>query len=116
MKRSSRYALRTVGVFAILFAVAGVGYIFSADSRVAGSVVARPLEWFAPVVAASVIIGVSWVLLDQQRPDDSNTASFDRKRCPACGREVLGQWRMCPYCGGMLDRPPVLTESGTTDR
>lgn len=90
------------GLATIMFAIAGVAFIVLTDSQVQGSVVARPIGWLAPLIAASVVLGVSWVLLAQRSDRHEGNTSFDRTRCPVCEREVMGQWRMCPYCGAML--------------
>lgn len=103
MNRNDTKALRLVVILVTTFAVAGVAFIFLSDCKVAGSVVARPIGWLAPLVAASVVLGVSGILLAQRRARDEGNTSFDRTQCPACEREVMGQWRMCPYCGAMLD-------------
>ncbi len=107
MKRIGRYHLWIAGCLAILLAAAGVIVMFTLDSRVAGSVVARPLGWLAPIVALFVIMGAGWLLLIQRRSGSDPRPSFERTSCPECSHEVLGQWRMCPYCGGMLNGAPT---------
>ncbi|MRR12721.1 hypothetical protein EG835_09750 [bacterium] len=103
MKKQDWNGWRIAAVVVAVFAVAGTVAMFLADCRVAGSVVARPLSWLTPLVVASVVLGVSGVLLAQRRSRDEGNTSFDRTECPACRREVMGQWRMCPYCGAMLE-------------
>lgn len=103
MKKSESRSLRIATLIVMSLAVAGVGLIFISDARVAGSVVARPIGLLAPLVVASVVLGVSCILLTQRRSRDEGNTSFDKTQCPACKREVMGQWRMCPYCGSMLD-------------
>jgi len=94
--------MRIAGLATIALAVAGVALTFLADSQVHGSVVARPLSWLAPLIAACAVVGVSWLLLAQRGTRDEGDATVDRTRCSACEREVMGGWRMCPYCGAML--------------
>lgn len=103
VKKARSFGLSIAFVAVTLFAIAGVAFIVASDSQVAGSVVARPIGWLVPAVAASVVLGVSGVLLAQRRSGDEGNTSYDRVRCPACEREVMGQWRMCPYCGAMLE-------------
>lgn len=104
MKQGRSYGLRAALVTAtILFAVAGVAFTLISDGRVAGSVVARPMNWLAPLIAISVVLGVSGILLAQRGNRDEGNTTFDRTKCPTCEREVMGQWRMCPYCGSMLE-------------
>jgi hypothetical protein len=107
-----------VGIIAFIAGIIGVAFILHADSHVAGSVIARPLDWMPPLVTLLVIAGVGWILVAQRRPDDGQSGSGVSTRCPACEREVLGKWRMCPYCGAMLERPApgVASSAGQADR
>ncbi|MBN2840255.1 MAG: zinc ribbon domain-containing protein [Coriobacteriia bacterium] len=101
MSKVKQYRLRVAGIVAIMASVAGVAYLLHADSHVAGSVVARPLTWLAPLLTVLVIAGVGWILLGQHRSEERQHPSFEH--CPSCQRDVLGKWRMCPYCGAMID-------------
>jgi hypothetical protein len=100
VSRKKQYGLRAAGIAAIMVAVAGVAVLLHADSHVAGSVVARPLSWLAPLLTVLVILGVGWILMSQCGGDEREHPSFER--CPACERDILGKWRMCPYCGAMI--------------
>lgn len=116
MSKVKQHRLRVAGIVAILVAVAGVAFLLHSDSHVAGSVVARPLTWLAPLLAVLVIAGVGWILLSQHGSDERQHPSFER--CPSCERDVLGKWRMCPYCGAMIhgaSTSPAAT-AGQTER
>ncbi len=106
MSKRNRYALRAAGTIAIVVAIAGIAFLLHEDSHVAGSVVARPLGWIGPAVTVLIIAGVGWLLMGQRERENPGEPAFERVTCPACEREVLGKWRMCPYCGAMLDRRP----------
>jgi hypothetical protein len=112
LRTAHKRGLLIAGVAATVLAAAGVALILHPDSQVVGSVVARPLSWMPPLVAASVIVGISWILLSQRRPSDEGDTSFTHTRCSSCQREVLGKWRMCPYCGSMLDGSPASAVAG----
>lgn len=103
VKKANPYAWHWAILVMVLVAVAGVVFLLLGDHKVAGSVVARPIGWLAPIIAMSVVLGVSGVLMAQRRNTDEGNTSFNKTRCPACEREVMGQWRMCPYCGAMLE-------------
>ena len=113
LRKAHKGGLLAAGVVATLFAACGVAFILHTDSQVVGSVVARPLSWLPPLVALGVIMGVGWILLSQRGSGGDGDASFSRTRCPSCQREVLGQWRMCPYCGSMLEATHTSTVAGS---
>jgi ribosomal protein L32 len=104
MKRVTRYRLLAAGGIAILLATVGVAYIVVTGTRTVDSGGGGPMDWGIAAVATLVIVGVSWILLSQRRTDDSGKVPFVHAPCSTCGHEVLGQWRMCPYCGAMIRR------------
>jgi hypothetical protein len=62
------------------------------------------------LVAALVIGTLAWFLLDAgELPGGSDEP--EERRCPGCNRAILQQWRMCPYCGTMLDSGDPVAES-----
>lgn len=103
MSKPSRLVFRVVGLLTIFAGMLGVAFMLHVDAQVAGTVIARPLSWMPPLVTVLVIAGVGWLLLAQRSPDDATRRSHDSTTCPSCHREVLGKWRMCPYCGAMLE-------------
>jgi hypothetical protein len=67
-----------------------------------GCVAATPLGWVATLASAVVIVVAGRVLfsagkkLDEEPPSATST-------CVTCGRELLHNWRLCPYCGSDTD-------------
>lgn len=84
----------------------GVLVLINADAGFEGCTAMSPFGWLAPLLAGSVIGATAWALLGERRAGHDEGLGHDAVPCSACGREVLGQWRMCPYCGAMLDRSP----------
>ena len=103
MKDARRIVLIAAGALAAVIAVAVLVLAVNAKDGFIGCTVTYPFGWLAPLVAAGVLGAATWVLLDQPRSDRSDEGSFDAGTCVECGREVLGQWRMCPYCGALLE-------------
>lgn len=100
-KRSRRAVLRAASAVSFVLAIAGLVYLSSGALHGPSGVAA---EWVAPAVAALSIAGVGSVLVSERQADDRNDRVQPGKGpCPACGREVLDHWRMCPYCGAMLE-------------
>lgn len=105
MKGARRAVLIVTGALGALGLV--LVMLLSANSQAGftGCAIAE-LGWAAPLLALSVLGGATWFLLGQRRTDQGDRTSYEAVPCSACGREVLGQWRMCPYCGAMLDQSP----------
>lgn len=62
-----------------------------------------PIGWIVPLGSLFVIVGVTWLLLSQAPMDGrSDAAPYDSITCPSCGRQVMIDWRLCPYCGAMM--------------
>jgi len=58
-------------------------------------------EWAVPL-AAGLFVGLSaWVLLGDPESGDRG-ASHTETHCPACGRVILCDWRLCPHCGALI--------------
>lgn len=72
-----------------------------------GCTVLRPFGWAALVATAAVLTLAARALLLQRRASSAEiAASQNRCLCASCGHHVHGAWRMCPYCGSMLDVVP----------
>jgi endogenous inhibitor of DNA gyrase (YacG/DUF329 family) len=59
-------------------------------------------EWALPFVVGSFVGLFAWwaltALADRERPLHTEAA------CPACGRPILDDWRLCPECGTLVER------------
>jgi len=63
-----------------------------------------------PVVVLLVIGGLTWFLLTRDVEADSDAESY--VECPSCGRSILREWRLCPYCGARTQSAPRTGEAG----
>lgn len=102
MKPVRRILLATLGALAAVGAVVVALLFINADEGFIGATVTHPFGWLAPLAAGVILGAATWVLLDQPRSRRHDDASYDAGTCPECDREILGQWRMCPYCGALL--------------
>lgn len=101
--RTGRLILMTATIVAVVAAIIGVVLLANAGSGFAGCTSAMRFGWVAPLIAASIIGALAWVLLSQDHPVGGEDAHIPAVECPECGRTVMGEWRMCPYCGEVLD-------------
>jgi hypothetical protein len=84
-----------------------------------GCLAATPLGWGAILVAALVIAVAGRVLYSVGSRFDEGPA-FETSVCTSCGRAVLDEWRLCPYCGSdkslpVPDGPPGPTPDAPKD-
>jgi hypothetical protein len=98
-----RVIVAAAGIIAVVSLVAGLILLVNADDGFSNCTGAAEFGWLAPLLAASIIGGLAWVLLAQDPPSSGDVGNTQIAECPECKRAVLGQWRMCPYCGEMLD-------------
>jgi len=101
--RTREFLLAVVVTVVVVATVVSVVLLVNAGSGFAGCTSATQFGWVAPLLAASIIGALAWVLLSQHRTlddDDPHAASIE---CPECGQTVMGEWRMCPHCGEVLD-------------
>lgn len=99
-------------VLLCLASLVGVGLLLGLASLLntkpgfAGTLGSSPLGWAAPVASMLVIFGVIWLLLSQTTTGGQDHGDLPRgEPCPSCGRQVLPDWRLCPYCGSILEEP-----------
>lgn len=62
-----------------------------------------PYAWLLPLSAGLVIFGVAWALSTQPPRASERVTGPHSLPCGSCGKTVFGDWRICPYCGCMLE-------------
>lgn len=110
-------------LLAILGGASGTAVLVGLLVLVGGGGDGGPMEdlaawsWTFPLAALFVILGVTWLLLSQT-PADPSSDEWLYAVCPACGRSVMRDWRLCPYCGEMLEErePDACATPPATDR
>ena len=78
--------------------------IFNGTWVSSGITIASPFGWTLPITTAFIVVGAAWLLLSQAgargHDDEIDTSETT---CASCGRTVLCDWRLCPYCTAPLD-------------
>lgn len=62
-----------------------------------------PISWACVPLGLAALWLVTRVLLGVDRSHDDEQSGFVSSSCPRCGHEILGRWRLCPYCGSRLE-------------
>lgn len=104
MAKSRTRGLMLAGAGVVLAAAVVLGLILmvNAEAGFSGCTGTSRFGWMAPLLAASIIGGLAWILLGQDVRIEQSHAP-EAVPCPVCGRDVLGMWRLCPHCGTMLE-------------
>lgn len=102
MKRQRGRIAMVSGAISVVVLVWTVLLVVNAETGLSGCTITSRFGWIAPLVSAVVLGSAAWALRTQGRADQDGPGAAGAVRCRACDREVLGQWRMCPYCGSML--------------
>lgn len=95
-----------VGIIGALAVVGALIALFNQGFNVAGCTAAAPFGWLIPLGSVAVIAGVAWLLLSQIPRGSGGSSSHRSVACASCGRMVLTDWRLCPYCGSALSPEP----------
>lgn len=67
------------------------------------------LGWLIPVIAAGLVVLLSWALLSpHHRHDEQSTPVM--VLCSACDSVMMQEWRMCPYCGNIKSEGAIPNE------
>jgi predicted amidophosphoribosyltransferase len=56
-----------------------------------------------PVVAGVAAGALAWLVLDGVHGEE-DAPLHSAAACPACGRPMLDDWRLCPHCGTLVGR------------
>jgi hypothetical protein len=70
-------------------------------------------EWVVPVLLGASVGVAAWLVL-RSLPPERDVPELSEEACPACGRLILDDWRLCPHCGTLLEQG--LQQSPTSDR
>jgi hypothetical protein len=91
-----------------------VAVLLVANAGTVGGKDDASLRWALPVLAGMLVSAVAWALL-MESPSDSGQ-EVSRGSCSTCGRSVLAEWRLCPYCGTLATRRDIASDRHQNDR
>ena len=93
--------LATAAAALALLVALGLAALRGGDSALSQLLGFRTLELAVPLAAGAVIGLGAWALLDDP-PSPTQDAPYAEMACPVCGRAILEDWRLCPYCGSFV--------------
>lgn len=104
-----RFVAAVAAGLAVGAALLAVIIVVNAGADFDGSTAATRFGWAIPILTGLVVAGVAWALLSSETVDSASdemrTAS---SVCYQCGKPLLSEWRLCPYCGSLKtdEEPP----------
>jgi len=104
-----RRFVAVAGVVSALLALAWVVAAFDAGGPSDPASASSALVLAIPVVVLLVIAGLTWFLLARDADEGSDAEPY--VECPSCGRSILREWRLCPYCGARTQPVPRAGEA-----
>lgn len=102
MTPQRRALVMTIGVLVAALGLVGTVVLMSADTDGQTRDALGAFSWLTPLVAASVLGGAALALLGHRRPTRGENDTGPVVPCSSCQRDLLGDWRMCPYCGSVV--------------
>jgi hypothetical protein len=98
------------GLSAVLLLVA----MFDRGIAMRDSSASPPFGWIIALASVAVIAGVAWFLLSLVPRHSADGGFYASTACASCGRTVLTDWRLCPYCGSALTPRPMTPDGQST--
>ncbi len=90
----------------ILAIVAGAllvsGIVIAMASAGRGSASGSAITWTVPIVAG-ILVALVALLLGEQPGGAEAGEELRSTSCAACGTSIIDEWRLCPYCGQLLE-------------
>jgi ribosomal protein L32 len=111
--RGRRRLVAVVGGASALAALAWLVAAFDGQGTATPSAGYSGALVLVPLALLLAIAGVTWFLLakDAHAVSDPEPCT----ECGSCGRSILREWRLCPYCGSRVSVSPV-TDDGLAAR
>lgn len=91
------------GLVALVWLVSSIGSTSGGVSAGASPV----LLVAVPLLTLLCIVGTTWYLLVREARD-SEVEDRPYVTCASCGRSILQEWRLCPYCGSRAEGSQVI--------
>lgn len=105
-----RVSVAVLGGIAVAVSLLGLLMIANAGRGFAGCAATTAFGWTIPLIAGGLVGVASWLLLTGHEGDDIGD-DLHSSACAVCGQPIIEEWRLCPYCGTITDRPSTATRT-----
>jgi len=104
-----------ISIASLMLAIAALIFVASLVARTGPSqrISLGGFAWVIPVVAGVTVGLLGWLLLSDARRSEFDTRrASEEQGCPSCGRRVMRNWRLCPYCGSFIESEEPKSAAG----
>lgn len=104
MKHLRTYKVVALAAVALLAVTVATVSAVNHASEHAGCAILTPFSG-GTIATSLIVLALAGRALTRQRRTgpEGLEEPMERQECGSCGHEVYGAWRMCPYCGAMLE-------------
>lgn len=92
--------LAIIGAVAALLVVVNAGDGFTLCSATGA------FGWTLPIVGGAAVGGLAWTLHHGGHLRARSKPMRATARCNSCGSAMMESWRLCPYCGDLIENLP----------
>ena len=109
----ARIVAVVLGGLAVTGAVAGLLVAANAGVGLYRCDVTSAFGWTLPLIAGVTIGVLAWMLHHGGRASAQSEPQHATARCDSCGSALMESWRLCPYCGELIENLPTAGECAT---
>ncbi|HEY5548302.1 MAG TPA: hypothetical protein VIL17_01755 [Coriobacteriia bacterium] len=102
-----RRFVATTGTVAVISALVWAVSTFDTAGSAAPASTSGPFSLILlviPVITLVGTVGLTWYLLSREAHDSEPDVDL-YVECGSCGRSILSEWRLCPFCGSRVVKP-----------
>lgn len=97
------YRKRLISFVVALAAILAAGFLLVTFLPAGRDMIGGPgsiMGWAVPLAGLFIIAAITWLLILNDSHHEDDHARY--VPCWSCGHSVMGEWRLCPYCGAEL--------------
>lgn len=109
----ARIVALVLGGLVVIGAIAGLLVAANDGAGLSSCGVTSAFGWTLPLIAGIAIGVLAWVLHRGGRSSTRSEPQRATARCDSCGSALMESWRLCPYCGELIENLPAAGECAT---
>jgi len=106
----ARIVAVVLGGLVVTGAIVGLLVAANGGAGLSHCTVTGAFGWTLPLIAGIAIGALAWVLHRGGRASTRSEPQRATARCDSCGSALMESWRLCPYCGELIENVPTAGE------